>query len=150
MTEMMGKTTSDSFSPRLNTILFRLDFSQLPENIKEYIGRLQNDVQSLQTQLTNLTAVVDFADSTKLAEIEDLKQRHQQELATIQILMEGQTISFSAPRIRTVFPVYVETIRDQVGDARARYDNELTNVRRKFESLQQENYELKSRVADEK
>ena len=70
-----------------------LDFSQLPENIKEYISRLQNDVQSLQTQLTNLTAVVDFADSTKMAEIEDLKQRHQQELATIQILMEGQTIA---------------------------------------------------------
>jgi len=108
-----------------------IDFSQLPENIKEYISRLQNDVQSLQTQLTNLSAVVDFADSTKMAEIEDLKQRHQQELATIQILME-------------------ETIRDRVGDARARYDNELTNVRRKFELLQQENYELKSRVADEK
>ncbi len=32
---------------------------------------------------------MDFADSTKIAEIADLKQRHQQELATINILMEG-------------------------------------------------------------
>jgi hypothetical protein len=40
--------------------------------------------------LNNLTAVVDFADSTKIAEIADLKQRHQQELDTINILMEGR------------------------------------------------------------
>lgn len=66
------------------------DFSQLPDNIKEYISKLQNDYQSLQTQFTNLTAVVDFADSTKIAEIADIKQRHQQELATINILMEGK------------------------------------------------------------
>jgi len=69
----------------------------LPDNIKDYISTLQNDnqryiteLQSLQTQLNNLTAVVDFADSTKIAEIADLKQRHQQELATINILMEGE------------------------------------------------------------
>jgi hypothetical protein len=68
----------------------------LPDNIKDYISTLQsdniryiNELESLQTQLNNLTAVVDFADSTKIAEIADLKQRHQQELATIQILMEG-------------------------------------------------------------
>ncbi|CAF1223189.1 unnamed protein product [Adineta ricciae] len=113
-------------------------FSQLPDDIKEYISTLQNDnkryvdeVQALQTQLNNITAVVDFADSTKIAEIADLKQRHQQELATINILME-------------------ETIRDRVGDARGKYDNELNNLRRKYELLQQENYELKSKVMDEK
>ncbi len=68
----------------------------MPDNIKDYISTLQsdniryiNELESLQTQLNNLTAVVDFADSTKIAEIADLKQRHQQELATIQILMEG-------------------------------------------------------------
>jgi hypothetical protein len=44
--------------------------------------------------LNNLTAVVDFADSTKIAEIADLKQRHQQELATINILMEGSLVEF--------------------------------------------------------
>ncbi|CAF0928006.1 unnamed protein product [Adineta ricciae] len=114
------------------------DFSQLPDDIKEYISTLQNDnkryvdeVQALQTQLNNITAVVDFADSTKIAEIADLKQRHQQELATINILME-------------------ETIRDRIGDARGKYDNELNNLRRKYEVLQQENYELKSKVMDEK
>jgi regulator of replication initiation timing len=75
------------------------DFSSLPDNIKEYISTIQNDnnryqieIQTLQTQLTNITAVVDFADSTKIAEIADLKQRHQQEMATIQILMEGSLI----------------------------------------------------------
>jgi len=73
----------------------------LPDNIKDYISTLQGDnqryiteLQSLQTQLNNLTAVVDFADSTKIAEIADLKQRHQQELATINILMEGDLIEF--------------------------------------------------------
>ncbi len=73
----------------------------MPDNIKDYISTLQNDnqryiteLQSLQTQLNNLTAVVDFADSTKIAEIADLKQRHQQELATINILMEGDSIGF--------------------------------------------------------
>ncbi|UJR37426.1 hypothetical protein I4U23_030129 [Adineta vaga] len=115
-----------------------LDFSQLPNNIKDYISTLQNDnkrhvdeVQLLQTQLNNLTAVVDFADSTKIAEIADLRQKHQQELATINILME-------------------ETIRDRVGDARDKYDSEVNTLRRKFELLQQENYELKSKVADDK
>ena len=34
--------------------------------------------------------MVDFADSTKIAEIDDLKQRHQDELATIHTLMEGK------------------------------------------------------------
>ena len=74
-----------------------LDFSNLPENIKDYISTLQNanhrhteELQALQTQLNNLTAVVDFADSTKIAEVADLKQRHQQELDTINILMEGK------------------------------------------------------------
>ncbi|CAF0979642.1 unnamed protein product [Adineta steineri] len=115
-----------------------MDFSQLPDNIKDYISTLQsdnikfsNELQSLQTQLSNLTAVVDFADSTKIAEIADLRQRHQQELATINILME-------------------ETIRDRVDDARGKYENELNILKRKFELLQQENYELKSKVVDEK
>ncbi len=68
----------------------------MPDNIKEYISILQHDnnrytteLESLRTQLNNLTAVVDFADSTRIAEIADLKQRHQQELETINILMEG-------------------------------------------------------------
>ncbi|CAF0784887.1 unnamed protein product [Adineta steineri] len=115
-----------------------MDFSQLPDNIKDYISTLQsdnikfsNELQSLQTQLSNLTAVVDFADSTKIAEIADLRQRHQQELATINILME-------------------ETIRDRVDDARGKYENELNILKRKFELLQQENYELKSKVVDDK
>jgi hypothetical protein len=98
MTETMGKINS-TFLLKIFIIEFSLfykDFSQLPDNIKDYISTLQNDntrynndLQSLQTQLTNLTAVVDFADSTKIAEVADLKQRHQQELATINILMEG-------------------------------------------------------------
>ncbi len=74
-----------------------IDFSHLPENVTDYISTLQNanhlyseEVQALKTQLNNLTAVVDFADSTKIAEIADLKQRHQQELDTINILMEGR------------------------------------------------------------
>jgi len=44
----------------------------------------------------------------------------------------------------------LETIRDRVDDARGKYDNELTLLKRKFELLQQENYELKSKVADDK
>jgi chromosome segregation ATPase len=115
-----------------------IDFSHLPENVTDYISTLQNanhlyseEVQALKTQLNNLTAVVDFADSTKIAEIADLKQRHQQELDTINILME-------------------ETIRDRVGDIKEKYDNELNILRRKLELVQQENYELKSKVADEK
>ncbi|CAF1050511.1 unnamed protein product [Rotaria sp. Silwood1] len=116
----------------------QFNLSQLPDHIKDYISKLQNEnnqytneLQSLQTQLNNLTAVVDFADSTKIAEIADLKQRHQQELATINILME-------------------ETVRDRVDDMREKYDNELNILRRKFELLQQENYELRSKVTDEK
>jgi hypothetical protein len=82
----------------------------LPDNIKDYISTLQGDnqryiteLQSLQTQLNNLTAVVDFADSTKIAEIADLKQRHQQELATINILMEGDLIGFFAFGEKKIF-----------------------------------------------
>jgi hypothetical protein len=44
----------------------------------------------------------------------------------------------------------LETIRDRVGDIKEKYDNELNILRRKFELVQQENYELKSKVADEK
>ncbi len=44
----------------------------------------------------------------------------------------------------------LETIRDRVGEARGKYDIELNILRRKFDSLQQENYELKSKVADDK
>ncbi|CAF1049443.1 unnamed protein product [Rotaria sordida] len=115
-----------------------MDLSQLPDQIKDYISKLQNEnhqymneLQSLQTQLNNLTAVIDFADSTKIAEIADLKQRHQQELATINILME-------------------ETVRDRVDDIRGKYETELNILRRKLEILQQENHELRSKVADEK
>ncbi|CAF3416120.1 unnamed protein product [Rotaria socialis] len=115
-----------------------IDFSQTPDHVKNYISKLQDEnsryiqeLQSLQTQFSNLTAVVDFADSTKIAEIADLKQRHQQELATLNILME-------------------ETIRVRVDDMRGKYENELNIIRRKFELLQQENHELRSKVADEK
>ncbi|CAF0903559.1 unnamed protein product [Rotaria sordida] len=115
-----------------------MDLSQLPDQIKDYISKLQNEnhlymneLQSLQTQLNNLTAVIDFADSTKIAEIADLKQRHQQELATINILME-------------------ETVRDRLDDIRGKYETELNILRRKLEILQQENHELRSKVADEK
>ena len=132
------------------------DFSPLPDNIKDYISTLQsentrysNELQSLQTQLSDLTAVVDFADSTRIAEITDLKQRHQQELATIQILMEGRRI-FSLVSSHVVFSSFVETIRDRVGDARGKYENDVTNLRRKCELLQQENYDLKTRALDEK
>jgi hypothetical protein len=95
--ETMGKKNSFFifFFKYLFLVFFFLkkkDFSQLPDNVKDYISTLQNDNQSLQAQLNNLTAVVDFADSTKIAEIADLKQRHQQELATINILMEGNLI----------------------------------------------------------
>ncbi|CAF2487455.1 unnamed protein product [Rotaria sp. Silwood2] len=114
------------------------NLSQIPDHIKDYISKLQNEnnqykneLQSLQTQLNNLTAVIDFADSTKIAEIADLKQRHQQELETINILLE-------------------ETVRDRVDDMRGKYENELNILRRKLELLQQENYELRSKVADEK
>ena len=101
MTETIGKLSDKKNRTHLVDLFFsRLDFSQLPENIKNYIDRLQEqnsryetDVQSLQTQLSNLTAVVDFADSTKIAEIADLKQRHQQELETIHILMEGRRLT---------------------------------------------------------
>jgi hypothetical protein len=102
MTETIGKKKKKkdifSFSNIYFCIffLFGKDFSQLPDNIKEYISILQHDnnrytteLESLRTQLNNLTAVVDFADSTRIAEIADLKQRHQQELETINILMEG-------------------------------------------------------------
>jgi hypothetical protein len=98
MTATMGIKLDFSPFKYLNILcfIFSKDFSQLPENIKDYISILQNDndrylieTQSLKTQLNNLTTVVDFADSTRIAEISDLKQRHQQELDTINILMEG-------------------------------------------------------------
>lgn len=97
MTETIGKTNY-----HLLIIFFTYSFcfisikdlSQLPDNIKDYISKLQDDnarhINELQTQLTNLTAVVDFADSTKIAEIADLKQKHQQEVATLNLLMEGK------------------------------------------------------------
>jgi hypothetical protein len=44
----------------------------------------------------------------------------------------------------------LETIRDRVGDARGKYETEVNMLRRKMELLQQENYELKSKVADDK
>lgn len=44
----------------------------------------------------------------------------------------------------------LETIRDRIGDARGKYENDINMLRRKVEILQQENYELKSRVADDK
>jgi len=45
---------------------------------------------------------------------------------------------------------FSETIRDRVDDFRGKYDSELNILRRKFELLQQENYELKFKVADDK
>ncbi len=133
-----------------------LDFSNLPENIKDYISTLQHEnhrhteeLQALQTQLNNLTAVVDFADSTKIAEIADLKQRHQQELDTINILMEGKWNDEVLQKEILTF-CRLETIRDRVGDARGKYETEVNMLRRKMELLQQENYELKSKVADDK
>jgi hypothetical protein len=45
---------------------------------------------------------------------------------------------------------FAETIRDRVDDFRGKYDSELNILRRKFELLQQENYELKFKVADDK
>ncbi len=45
---------------------------------------------------------------------------------------------------------FLETIRDRVDDFRGKYDSELNILRRKFELLQQENYELKFKVADDK
>jgi hypothetical protein len=90
MSETMGKNKTNQFAflnIYLNFFFLGKDFSHLPDNIKDYIS-------TLQTQLNNLTAVVDFADSTKIAEIADLKQRHQQELATINILMEGSLVEF--------------------------------------------------------
>ncbi len=92
---------------------------------------------------------MDFADSTKIAEVADLKQRHQQELATINILMEGNLNGICCGR-KIILDFLLETIRDRVDDARGKYDNELTLLKRKFELLQQENYELKSKVADDK
>lgn len=109
---------------------------------------MQNDVHSLQTQLANLTAVVEIADSTKMAEIDDLKQRHQQELDSIRLLTDGE--KEKAQSMFHHFPFHLETIGVRVADIRAKYDNDLTNLRRKIELLQQENYELKSRVADDK
>jgi hypothetical protein len=44
----------------------------------------------------------------------------------------------------------LETIRDRVGDARGKYETDVNLLKRKLELLQQENYELKSRVADDK
>lgn len=145
---------------RLSFFLFfsspdNTDFSSLPENIKDYIATLQventrctNEIQSLQTQLSNLTAVMDFADSTKIAEIDDLKQRHQDELATINTLMEGKRRNRKGEK--NIISIGLETIRDRIGDARGKYENDMNILRRKVEILQQENYELKLKVADDK
>ena len=46
--------------------------------------------------------------------------------------------------------MFEESIRDRFEDAREKYDNEVNNLRRKCELLQQENYEVKSKVMDEK
>ena len=96
--------------------------------------------------------MVDFADSTKIAEIADLKQRHQQELATLNILMEGylRNITHLSSSIRFLVLFLLETIRDRVDHVREKYENELNTLRHKFESLKQENYDLKSKFADEK
>lgn len=158
---MKEKTIAIFFFVRFD----RPDFSQLPENIKNYVEKVQEEnnryrteIDGLQTQLNNLTAVVDFADSTKIAEIADLKQRHQQELDTIQILLDGflkkkKNFLFRFDK-KNIFLLVsfcrIETVRDRVNDFRAKFETDLNNLRRKCEILQQENYEFKVRAVEEK
>ncbi|CAF0831143.1 unnamed protein product [Didymodactylos carnosus] len=101
-----------------------IDLSQLPADVKDYI-------ESLQSQLLAITSAAEFAESTKVAEIADIRQKHQQELASINTLMQ-------------------ETVRDGVNDARVKFETEYNSLRRKYEALQQETFDLKLKVVDDR
>ncbi|CAF0779748.1 unnamed protein product [Didymodactylos carnosus] len=101
-----------------------IDLINLPTNVKDYI-------ESLQKQLHSITSVAEFAESTKIAEIADIRQKYQQELASINTLTQ-------------------ETVRDAVNDARIKFETEYNSLRRKYEALQQETLDLKLKVVDDR